>query len=82
MNMVLSIRLGPILESRVEQESRRLGISKSDLVKEALEAWLGLKNPHDLLLQVQSRQPMGRRSASENTGEGLKGKLRAPSRRA
>ncbi len=75
--MALSVRLDPILESRVEQESRRLGISKSDLVKDALEARLGLKNPYELLLQVRSETPMGRPSASENTGSGLKAVLRA-----
>jgi predicted DNA-binding protein len=43
--MALSVRLDPILAARVEAESKRLGISKSDLVKDALELRLGLKNP-------------------------------------
>ncbi len=79
--MALSVRLDPLLEARVEQESKRLGISKSDLVKDALEARLGLKDPYELLLQVRSEAgsetPMGRPSASENTGAGLKAILRA-----
>ncbi len=75
--MALSVRLDPILEARVEQESRRLGISKSDLVKDALEARLGLKDPYDLYLQVRSNLPNGDPFASENTGAGLKAKLRA-----
>jgi hypothetical protein len=72
--MALSVRLDP---ARVEQESRRLGISNSDLVKDALELRLGQKNPYDLLRQVRSGGPMGRPDASERTGGGLKTRLRA-----
>lgn len=42
--MALSVRLEPAIEARVEQEARRLGISKSEFVKDALERVLGLKN--------------------------------------
>jgi len=75
--MALSVRLDPPLAARVEEEAKRLGISKSDLVKDALERRLGGKNPYDLLRQVRSGQPMGRPAASERTGRGLKGRLRA-----
>jgi hypothetical protein len=75
--MALSVRLDPPLEARVEEEAKRLGISKSDLVKDALERRLGLKNPYDLLRQVRSGKPMGKRAASERTGAGLKARLRA-----
>lgn len=75
--MALSVRLDPVLEARIEEETRRLGISKSDLVKDALELRLGLKNPYALLRQVRSAADMGRPEASEKTGEGFKAKLRA-----
>jgi hypothetical protein len=75
--MALSGGLDPALEARVEQESKRLGVSKSDLVKDALEARLGLKSPYDLYLQVRGSLPMGRPYTSENTGAGLKAKLRS-----
>ena len=75
--MALSVRLDPVLAARVEQESKRLGISKSDLVKDALELRLGLKNPYDLLLQARSGRRMGEPTASERTGDGLRAKLRA-----
>jgi hypothetical protein len=75
--MALSVRLDPPLAAKVEEEAKRLGISKSDLVKEALERRLGLKNPYDLLRQVRSKRPMGRPDASERTGAGLKAVLRA-----
>ena len=75
--MALSVRLDPVLEARVEEEAKRLGISKTDLVKDALEARLGLKNPYDLLRQVRSGAMMGAPGASAATGTGLKAKLRA-----
>jgi predicted DNA-binding protein len=76
-SMALSVRLDPVLAARVEEESKRLGISKSDLVKDALELRLGLKNPYDLLRRIRSGEPMGNPAASERTGAGLKAKLRA-----
>lgn len=51
--MALSVRLDPILESRLDQEAKRLGITKSEFVKDALERVLGLKNPYELLQQVR-----------------------------
>jgi predicted transcriptional regulator len=75
--MTLSVRLDPALEARVDEESRRRGVSKSEVVKDALERVLGLKNPHALLLQVRGGTRSGRADTSENTGEKLKAKLRA-----
>jgi len=51
--MTLTVRLDPLLESRVEQEARRLGITKSDFVKNALERVLGDRNPYQLLQQAR-----------------------------
>jgi len=75
--MTLSVRLDPVLEARVDAESRRRGVSKSEVVKDALERVLGLKDPHALLQQVRSATPMRRPDASQATGRGLKAKLRA-----
>jgi hypothetical protein len=72
----LSVRLDPALEARVDEESRRRGVSKSEVVKDALERALGLKNPYSLLKQVRSGARSGRADASQNTGLGLKAKLR------
>lgn len=79
--MPLSVRLDPILESRLDQEARRLGITKSEFVKDALERVLGMKNPYELLQQV--RDPAAYRVCepttydSENVSVKLKEKLRA-----
>ena len=75
--MTLSVRLDPALESRVEQESRRLGITKSEFVKDALARVLGLKNPADLLRDVRSNRPMKNPDASVNVSARMKAKLRA-----
>lgn len=47
--MAISVRLEPALEARVEAEARRLEITKSQFVKDALERTLGLKNPAEIL---------------------------------
>ena len=75
--MTLSVRLDPSLEARVIAESRRRGVTKSEVVKDALERVFGLKNPYHLLEQVRSGKPMGRPLASTATGAGVKAKLRA-----
>ena len=75
--MTLSVRLDPVPAARVEEEARRLGISTSDLVKDALELRLGLENPYDLLQQARSARPMGNPTASERTGDRLRERLRA-----
>lgn len=75
--MALSVRLDPALESRVGQEAKRLGMTKSDFVKDALERVLGIKNPYALLESVRSRKPMGDPTASENVSAKVKAKLRA-----
>ena len=75
--MAISVRLEPALEARVEAEARRLGTTKSQLVKEALERMLGIRNPAELLKSVRSGTPMGNPDASEGVSARMKAKLRA-----
>lgn len=75
--MAISVRLEPDLEARVEAEARRLGITKSQLVKDALERMLGFKNPAELLKRVRSGTPMGDPDASEGVSDKMKERLRA-----
>ncbi|MEO5335200.1 MAG: hypothetical protein H7839_24575 [Magnetococcus sp. YQC-5] len=74
--MALSVRLDPALETRVDQEAKRLGITKSAFVKDTLERVLGFKNPAELLKAVRSGAPMGDPDASENVSGKIKAKLR------
>lgn len=75
--MAISVRLDPALEGRLEEEARRLGVTKSEFVKDALERALGGKNPAKLLEAVRSRTPMGVRDASERVSARMRQKLRA-----
>jgi Arc/MetJ-type ribon-helix-helix transcriptional regulator len=75
--MPVSVRLGPVLEERLKQEARRMGITQSEFIKDALERVLGLKNPAQLLAQTRSGQPTGRTNASESTSAALKARLHA-----
>lgn len=75
--MTLTVRLDAALETKVDEEARRLGITKSEVVKDALQRVLGLKDPAALLKAVRSRRPMGNPEASENVSARMKAKLRA-----
>lgn len=74
--MALLVRLGPVLEAWVDQEAKRLGVTNSQFVKDALERALGFRNPYALLRQVRSEAAMGRPDASRATGKQLRGRLR------
>ena len=74
--MTLTVRLDPVLETKVNQEVKRRGITKSEFVKDALERVLGLKDPAALLKAVRSRKPMGDPDASENVSARVTAKLR------
>jgi predicted DNA-binding protein len=77
MMMAISVRLNPALEAKVGAEARRLGITKSEFVKGALERLLGIKDPATLLQTVRSGTPMGDPDASANVAAKVKKKLRA-----
>jgi hypothetical protein len=70
--VALSVLIEPAIEARIEEEAHRLGISKSDFVKDATERVLGLKSPAELLHQVRSNTPLGTSDASEQvSGDAL-----------
>jgi RHH-type rel operon transcriptional repressor/antitoxin RelB len=75
--MTMSVRLPAVLESRVERESRRLGVTKSEFVKDALERVLGIKDPAALLRKVRKAGPMGETHASVEVSSRMKARLRA-----
>lgn len=75
--MAMSVRLDPAIEARVAQEAKRLGVTKSEFIKDAIERALGLKNPAELLDLVSSETPMGNPGASENVSTRVKARLRA-----
>jgi hypothetical protein len=72
--MTLSVRLDPELDARVAAESRQRGVTKSEVVKDALERVLGLKNPLRLLDQVRSAKPMRRHRGLDRDRHRAEGK--------
>ena len=75
--MVVSVRLDPVIEAKLTQQARLLGITKSDFIKDAIERVLGVKNPAALLREVRSGGKLGRRDASAGVSRLMKAKLRA-----
>ena len=75
--MAVSVRLDPVLEALLERQASLLGITKSEFIKDALERVLGLKDPAQLLREVRSGKPTGRKRLSENTSAAFRTKLRA-----
>jgi len=74
--MPLSVQVDPLLESRIAEEARRLGVSPSDFINEVLERALGMKNPAEIYRQVCSFTPMGDPNASEDVADKVKARLR------
>ena len=74
--MALSVRLEPAIEARIEEEAHRLGIRKSEFVKDAIERVPGLKSPAELFYQVRSNTPPGTSDASEEVSRTVEKKLR------
>lgn len=75
--MTLSVRLNPAIEAQLEQQARKLGMTKSEFVKDAIERALGLQSPAELLKAVRGGRPMGKPDASENVSAKVKARLRA-----
>ena len=75
--MAVSVRLDPIIEAKLAQQAKLLGITKSDFIKDAIERVLGLKNPAVLLREVRSGGKLGRRDASAKVSRLMKAKIRA-----
>lgn len=58
-------------------KKKRLGIAKSEFVKDALFRTVGMKNPAELLMQVRSFDGSGANVSSEQVSEQAKIKLSA-----
>lgn len=75
--MAISIKLDPDLEALVSAEAQRRRLTKSAVIKDAVERILGRKNPAELLRTVRSGTPMGNPDASEHVSARFKDKLNA-----
>ena len=74
--MTVSVRLDPVLELRLREEARRLGITQSAYITQSLERSLGHRNPAELLRQIRSGAKVGRSDLSENVSALMKARMR------
>ena len=75
--MAVSVRLDPVIDAKLTEQAKLLGVTKSDFIKDAIERVLGMKNPAALLREVRSGRKLGRRDASGKVSRLMKAKLRA-----
>jgi len=57
--MAVSVRMDPLLERELELAAKRLGVTKSQFIIDAVERALGRKNPYELMLKLQAEEASG-----------------------
>jgi predicted DNA-binding protein len=61
--MAVSVRMDPLLEMQLEQAARRLGVTKSQFIIDAVERALGRSNPYELMVQLKAEESGARYQA-------------------
>ena len=54
--MAVSVRMDPLLEKELDLAAKRMGITKSQFVIDAVERALGRKNPYDLMVAIKAEE--------------------------
>ncbi len=54
--MAISVRMDPLLDQALTLASKRLGITKSQYIIDAVERALGRKNPFELMQRLQAEE--------------------------
>ena len=54
--MAVSVRMDPLLERELELAAKRLGVTKSQFIIDAVQRALGRKNPYELMLQLKAEE--------------------------
>lgn len=54
--MAISVRMDPLLEKELEASARKLGVTKSQFIIDAVERALGKKNPYDLMVTMKTEE--------------------------
>lgn len=57
--MAVSVRMDPILEKELEAAAKRLGVTKSHFIIDAVQRALGHKDSYKLFLEAQAKYPDG-----------------------
>jgi metal-responsive CopG/Arc/MetJ family transcriptional regulator len=83
--MTVSVRLDPRLERELEVASERLGLSKSEIIKQSLESFLREKQAHltpwELGKDLFGHEGSGVADLARNHSKYLKEKVRAKNAR-
>lgn len=64
--MTVSVRMDPILVKELEAAAKRLGVTKSQFIIDAVQRALGRKDAYKLLLEVKAKYPQEGRAAGAN----------------
>jgi RHH-type rel operon transcriptional repressor/antitoxin RelB len=54
--MAISVRMDSLLEKELELTAKRLGLTKSQFIINAVERALGRKNPYDLMVSLKAQE--------------------------
>lgn len=54
--MAVSVRMDPLLERELELAAKRLGVTKSQFIIDAVQRALGRKNPYELMVQIKAEE--------------------------
>lgn len=54
--MAISVRMDSLLEKELELTAKRLGLTKSQFIINAVERALGRKNPYELMLSLKAQE--------------------------
>jgi predicted DNA-binding protein len=54
--MVTSVRMEPLLEKEIELAAKKLGVTKSQFIIDAVERALGRKNPFELMMKIKAEE--------------------------
>jgi len=54
--MAVSVRMDPLMEKELELAAKRLGVTKSQFIIDAVERALGRKNPYELMMQLKAEE--------------------------
>ena len=57
--MAVSVRMDPLLERELDLAAKRLGVTKSQFIIDAVERALGRKNPYELMVKLQAEEKQG-----------------------
>ena len=74
--MVTSVRMEPLLEKEIELAAKKLGVTKSQFIIDAVERALGRKNPFELMMRIKAEEAARADPAVEKAFRGYEQALR------